>query len=194
MRSVIGKARRSMWIFLLALGADCGSGPGRQAARAVPGQGFVPTSRAGYRMEARIGGERWMADRMRRRETGTRFLRVEGLGAGKRIRFGLWIPELRTGDSLPLDREQAAELTSAAGDTVWRGLTGSVRILRIDPLVIEGSFRFTAVSEWPDSTVEVAGGYFRVPLQAGGGAPLTGPAPVSRGRSPREAPRTARAR
>jgi hypothetical protein len=91
-------------------------------------------------------------------------IRVEGEDSGTSIGFSLWMPGLRTNDRVGFFAGSPADLVFRPSGGDWKGTSGEVRILRVDPLVVEGTFRFSAVSETRDSVIPVTEGYFRVPL------------------------------
>lgn len=115
-------------------------------------------------MRARVGSEPWTATQMMAAAHTGWTVRVEGEAFGTAIGFSLWMPGLRTNDRVGFFAGSPADLVLRPSGEVWKGTSGEVRILRVDPLVVEGTFRFSAVSGTKDSVIPVTEGYFRVPL------------------------------
>lgn len=124
--------------------------------------GYVVTTREGYYMEATIDGKRWVAREMMANDfSGSK--RIQGENGGQSIGFYLWIPGLRTGSRYSFHSGNAADLLVNDSMEPWSGSRGEVEILKIDQHFIEGTFHFTGTSNATGKTIEVTGGYFRLP-------------------------------
>lgn len=157
---------KTLGLYAAFFAAACHQGPPvRNTAGAdelMPG--FVLTTRNGYGMHALIDGQRWTASQMRPYDYAGWAIRIEGIASGKSIGFYLWLPGLRTNDSVGFFAGSPADLVLKPGGDIWKGTSGEVHIQRIDPQLVEGSFRFAAVCGQSDSVIRVTEGYFRVPL------------------------------
>lgn len=156
----------TMGLYLAFFAAACHQGlPVRNASRGDElRSGYVRTTPGGYRMNACVGKDPWTATQMLAFERTGWAIRIEGVASGKSLGFSLWLPGLRTDDRVGFFAGSPAELILQPPGDIWKGTSGEVHILRIDPEVLEGNFRFVAVFGGVDSVIPVTEGYFRVPL------------------------------
>lgn len=125
--------------------------------------GFIPTSKEGYWMTAKIDGKDWTASAMMPIDKSDS-RRIHGENNGESISFSIWMRGLEPGKHIAFSENKAADLFTNDDIGMWGGRKGEVIITRVDDGGVEGTFSFTASSSRSEKTLEVTTGHFRVPL------------------------------
>ncbi|MRG47924.1 hypothetical protein GFS24_22575 [Chitinophaga sp. SYP-B3965] len=127
--------------------------------------GFIPTSKDGYWMSAKIDGKDWTASAMMPVDKSDS-RRIHGEHNGETISFSIWMRGLEPGKHFSFSEDKAADLFTNDDIGMWGGRNGEIVITKIDDKGVEGTFSFTASSSRSEKTVAVTEGRFRVPLTA----------------------------
>lgn len=128
--------------------------------------GFIPTSKDGYWMTAKINGKEWKASAMLPIDKSDS-RRILGENNGESISFSIWMRGLEAGKHLAFSENKAADLFTNDDIGMWGGRQGEIIITKIDDSSVEGTFSFTGSTSRSEKTVAVTEGHFRVPLTAG---------------------------
>lgn len=158
-------------IITACLFISCQSGAQREAktiAAAIKENtpGFIPTSKDGYWMSAKIDGKEWTASAMLPVDKSDS-RRIHGEKNGESIGFSIWMKGLAAGRHLAFSENRAADLLTNDDIGMWGGRSGEIVITKIDDTSVEGTFSFTGSSSRSEKKVVVTDGYFRVPLSEG---------------------------
>lgn len=127
--------------------------------------GFIPTSKDGYWMSAKIDGKNWTASAMMPVDK-SNSRRIHGEHNGESISFSIWMRGLESGKHLSFSDDKAADLFTNDDIGMWGGRSGEIVITKIDDKGVEGTFSFTGSTSRSEKTVAVTEGRFRVPLTA----------------------------
>lgn len=128
--------------------------------------GFIPTSKDGYWMSAKIDGEEWTASAMLPVDKSDS-RRIHGENNGESISFSIWMRGLEAGKHFAFSEDKAADLFTNDDIGMWGGRVGEIVITKMDDTSVEGTFSFTGSTSRSEKKVIVTDGHFRVPLTGG---------------------------
>ena len=131
------------------------------ALNATPGA--VPASADGYIMKAKVDGKDWTATSMMPPELSGTI--VGFFNPGELIALPYDRRDLVLGNKTIFGEHRIVRMGLTGEFAAWESKKGEMEITKVDGKWAEGKFFFTAFSDRTTKTVEVTGGYFRVPIQ-----------------------------